>query len=252
MGKQKNDNQEIERIREIQKNNHKIIESQERVAKIINNVLNNYDKVKTKICVEPNDFTIENKYIKWADILKKGDNNFEMESIRRKGKFYDYLFSLVKSRKEEQGVYYHFMKYEYAKKLIEEGKFQLSSLTHYEANDPFEYDAFLKRYFIYHDINKDGMQRLKDNNFVLCLTDSFRNDYMWDNFCKNGDEIVAIGLRFSEFTKNKTLNSYFQLNDVYYDSGYDFEFLNEIQFYLQKEFNKKLIYFNLFSFSAFY
>ncbi len=220
------------------------------VAKIINTALK---RSKHKIKVNWNDFRYDenNKYIRWQPKILKSDGFFITEYGGDNDKFQKYLFSLIKNRKKDNGIFYHFIKFKHVLTLLKKKELQLSSLNYYCKSDPFEYYEFIKRYSNIENLNFDYLKQRKDKYFMFCLTDSYRNQYLWDNYGgkENG---VSLGIRFNNFMENEQLNNNFHFKDVYYDDGYDFEFINEIQFYLKNEMNKQLLLSGIDDFSIFY
>jgi hypothetical protein len=153
------------------------------------------------------------------------DNNFS--EIKSDDLLKDYQLSKIKDRKDDKGIFYHFLRYDYAKILFSTGKIQLSSLNQYLQSDYKEYIEFFHRYLEVRDYS-GFLDMRKNKTFIFCLTDSFRNEYFWDKFADQ-DKGIALGIRFKSFTEDSDLKDYYHFRNIFYDTGNALEFVSEIK-----------------------
>lgn len=196
--------------------------TKKKVVEIINSVITKHPRICRKVGkvseknIEPITFT---------DAMN--NNTVSIIGYTERGKITDYILSLTTNRIGDEGLFYHYLKYDYAKIIIEKEEIQLSALSHYLDTDPFEYGEFYRNFITFHP--STFIEREKDKIFVFCLTEDSRNDYMWKHYADE-EKGVVLGFRFI----NKDDSSY-HFRNIIYDDGESLEFLKEINFYLQKK-----------------
>lgn len=221
------------------------------VADIINKVIDATPNLKGKISVQQEDFSYQDgtgKFIYWKEDRTEQGNSVELK-LNANDKFKSYFENVAPSRKFDYGQFYHMLKFDYAIKTLQNKEIQLSALSYLWENDPVEQTEFLRRHGFLKNIVNDKIEEIKNKVFIFCFSDSFRSEEAWKLYGQN-DMGVALGFRFVEFDQNYT--DLYQLKDVVYDSGYDFDFINEIQFRLKKKFGRQLLFSGLSNLSKFY
>lgn len=173
---------------------------------------------------------------------------------------------LAKNRYADLGQFHHFKSFPVALDIIKSKSIQVSNLVANQENDFAEFSEFYKRVGLYKGfIPLDYAEQLKqgvfnanalcqlditrENTFILCLTQDNHNERFWAEYGVN-DTGIAIGLRFSEFREDQ--KHQYNFRDVFYDSGYSLDFLNQINFDLKKEFGSILYFSELHKFTPFY
>lgn len=158
--------------------------------------------------------------------------------------------SLSKDHRDESFAFYTFKKIDVAESIINSKKIQLTSLSSLSAIDCFEYIELMKRIDVYSDERKDIFYGYQNELFVLCFTSTPRNKKYWEE--RDTDKLneipVCLSFRFTFKEKIELV----QFCDIYYDDGYDFDFINEINFYLFRSFSKRLNLGGIHFFSKFY
>jgi hypothetical protein len=180
---------------------------------------------------------------------------------------YDIIFGrLARNRIKDNIQFTHFKSLNRTLDIILKKEIQVSNLTSNQYNDYAEYSEFLRRAEFYHSlIPKDycdqvekkvlnvGSRSLsddvRDNTFIFCFSQDYSNPRFWTDYAKD-ETGVAIVFRFISF--NQTQFDKYDLRDVHYDSGYDFEFINYINFHLRKEFGYAFIPGSVSKFARFY
>ncbi|SDJ48075.1 Protein of unknown function [Pedobacter sp. ok626] len=175
---------------------------------------------------------------------------------------------ISRNRIRDFGQFHHFKGVKYAKQIIQEKSIQISDLFSNDANDFAEYTEFYKRLGLFHLlIPTDYADQKKTGNgtvdwtsptpsdldrkriFVLCFTQDNHNERFWANYAKD-DTGVALGFRFSNFNQDKS--GLYDFRDVFYDKGYAFDFYNQINYRLKKEFKRQMFITDVVMFSKFY
>jgi hypothetical protein len=149
--------------------------------------------------------------------------------------------SLSADRLQDQGVFYWFKPYERAVEIINENRVHLLSLEKQDLNDHSEALEFVQRYeyFPYSDrYYKNNVIMGKDKfGGIACFTKNFRNQRFWNDYAKS-DMGIAFGVRFY-FKNDPFFQGYqpFTLRDVFYDTGYDLDFLNELRYLIFRKYD---------------
>lgn len=173
---------------------------------------------------------------------------------------------LAKDRYADLGQFHHFKSFSVALDIIKSKSIQVSNLVANQENDFAEFSEFYKRVGLYKGfIPLDYPEQLKkgafnanalcqldltrENTFILCLTQDNHNEKFWHKYGRN-DTGIAIGLRFSEFREDQKRQ--YNFRDVFYDSGYSLDFLNQINYDLKREFGSMLYFSDLHKFTPFY
>lgn len=176
------------------------------------------------------------------------------------------LNKLSKNRYKDFGQFHHFKNRNIALNIIQDKSIQLSSLLSNHQNDFAEYSEYYKRLGLFYQLtpynyaeqlsNKtyDPSERTpaddsRDNIFIICFTQDNHNEKFWEIYADK-DQHVSIGFKFLAF-KDEFVGKY-DFRDVFYDSGYSFEFLNYINFNLRQKFGKYLFVEGSTKFSTFY
>ncbi len=223
------------------------------VADIINKVIEATPHLKGQISVQPQDFSFSDgtgKIIYWGEEKIITGNSTEIE-LNAKDKFKIYFENVAQNRKLDYGQFYHLLKFDYALTTLQNKEIQLSALSYLWDNDPSEQTEFLRRHGFLKNLVDDKIEEIKNKVFIFCFSDSFRAENAWKLYGQN-ETGIALGFRFIEYSDDTAHTDLYQLKDVVYDSGYDFDFINEIQFRLKKKFNKRLFFGGLSNLSKFY
>lgn len=195
--------------------------NKDQVVKLINSVIVKHSNVSKEIGkITKNDI----EPITFIDAI---NNRNSIIGYSEKKSITNYVLSLTPNRIKDEGLFYHYLKLDYAKQIIRKNEIQLSSLSHYLDTDPFEYGEFYRNFITFHPSNI--IEREKDKIFVFCMTEDCRNNYMWKHYADNEKGIV-LGFRFA-----KKGDASYHFRNVVYEDGESLDFLKEINFYLQKE-----------------
>jgi hypothetical protein len=207
--------------------------------------------------VSPSFHKLELEWIPTTNLVSIGSTDRRDTWIRE---IYDRAAPDLKASKK---VLYHFKSLERAKQILSSGEIGACSLFSNWNNDYAEGEEFLRRYgSLYPLIPRDyvpassdsraaigpsnrPVDDLRNNVFVLCMTQSFRNARFWRDYVDCGAG-VALELEYSPLTNQKLgtwerldgwlrgevySHDLFELRKVCYDTtGYLFDFLNEISF----------------------
>jgi hypothetical protein len=205
-----------------------------------------FEKYKINIPVDYGDIYLPAEmpeHIRW-----KPKNENEINDPTLNNKIRIYFESNIKLRNYDFSRLFHYLKYEYAIKILENNKIQLSSLSYLWKNDPLEYSEFFRRIGM---DNISGIEKIKDNIFVFCLSDNIRNEEAWKLY-GNNESGIAIGFKFKWFSNKEEHEILYLLKDVYYYRNCDFDFYIELQNKLFKKFKRKFLLEGLSTFSKFY
>ena len=191
--------------------------TQEQVIAVINSVIKKYPNISKRIGqILPNDIEPINPIVGYTE----------------KGVIKDYVFSLFPDRINDTKPFYHYLKFDYAKQILENKEIQLSALSHYIASDSLEYTGFFKEFITYYPtIN---IENDKNDIFILCMTEDCENDYMWQHYA---DEKKGVVLGFRLFKKD---NACYHIRNVIYEDTESLTFLKDINSILQ---NDKLLFY---------
>ncbi len=152
-------------------------------------------------------------------------------------------------RRWDRGQFYHFKSAKRAIEILESGTVQLTALYYHAQNDRTEYSEFLQRTGHLRPLYTGDIDKMKKKSFVLCFTKSARRQEFWNRYAMQ-DTGVCLGLRFSMGKKH--LQYCVDFRDVTYDSGYRFDFINEMRDQFKREFGKNLFIDGLLKFARFY
>ncbi len=153
-------------------------------------------------------------------------------------------------RQEDQVLFYHFLKYDYALKSVEKKALQFTAMKYFEANDHAEYSEFIRLCGYSEDrIDGDKIDDYKRKLFVLCLTSKSEIERFWTEYaaCDKG---VCLCLRLSKVDVNTA--ECWDLRDVVYDDGQRFSFIKSIRDAFRQEFDRELIIDGVDKFARFY
>ncbi|MFZ4412005.1 MAG: DUF2971 domain-containing protein [Bacteroidales bacterium] len=223
------------------------------VADIINKVIDATPHLKGNISVDPKDFSYADgtgKVIYWGEESITIGNTTDVK-LNAKDKFKKYFENVAHTRKLDFGQFYHLLKFDYALATVKSKEIQLSALSYLWDNDPAEHTEFLRRHGFLQQIVDDKIEENKNKIFIFCFSDSFRAEKAWDLYGQN-ETGIALGFRFVNYSNDPAHTDLYQLKDVVYDSGYDFDFINDIQFRLIKRFKRRLFFSGLSTLSKFY
>jgi hypothetical protein len=223
------------------------------VADIINKVIDATPHLKGQINVQYQDFSYldgTGKIIYWAEERVTNGNSTDV-TLNAKDKFKIYFDNVALSRKFDYGQFYHMLKFDYALATLQKKEIQLSALSYLWDNDPAEQTEFLRRHGLLKNIIDNKIDEIKNKVFIFCFSDSFRAENAWKLYGQN-ETGIALGFRFIEYSVDQAHTDLYQLKDIVYDSGYDFDFINEIQFRLKKKFDRQLLFGGLSNISKFY
>lgn len=163
-------------------------------------------------------------WIKW-------NNNNSISFVAGQENWITRLHNLIAPMQNETTALYHFKSAEIGLKILSTKLIQLSALSDKYFNDYAELTEYHNRY------GNDGMfpnHQLNDYKYfvyILCMTKDKLNQYFWKDFNNHSDKICF------KFIVSTTLDHQsIQFKDVFYDSGYDLDFLNEIRHEIKKKF----------------
>lgn len=158
---------------------------------------------------------------------------------------FHHLRNLIISRKFSTDPFYHFKSFDRAMEILGDNKIPASNLSSNSENDFSEYSEFFRRIGAFEpfttahpieegfNFNKDGKSKIdewRDDIFILCFTNDFRNPKFWQEYVNNYEGVC---LKFN-FKFKKHLDSWkFDFRNIFYDTGYDLDFINEISHMLR-------------------
>ena len=173
---------------------------------------------------------------------------------------------LAQQRQVDQGQFFHFKDVAIAKLIIEHQSVQVSNLFSNHANDFAEYTEFFQRLGIIHQLipstyvmNQATINSRKDrpidkdrqNIMILCMSKEGHKERFWEQYAKK-DTGVCLVFRFTDLVTDGGAVHSWDLRDVDYDEGYQFDFLNEVNHRLSVEFNRILFIEGISKFARFY
>lgn len=157
-----------------------------------------------------------------------------------------YLRSLTPSRKNSSQPFYHFKSVKRAKQILQTSIIQTSSLNSSKDKDFAEFQEFFMRIGAinpfttanpiepnYH-YDQNGRRKVdlwKEEIFMLCFTNTMFETRYWKEYGGYWDQ-VCLEFEWSfdmEHTEQWKLN----FRNVYYDSGYSFDFINHMNYHLR-------------------
>ena len=198
-----------------------------------------------------NKYNLKEKINLTEDLIEIKDNYVKINTRNSTKAFGKYFEELSINRKNDKGIFFHFMKVKYFRDILESGNIRLYSLS--SQTDSLEYTELkniIKPQKLFLD---SGKSEAKDNMFIFCFTKNFRNPKFWESsYGKNEKtgkiEKVVIGFRFKKF-KEKVFS---KLKHVMYDKENKFNFLKEIQTTLNSKYELYLSFDNIESFVPFF
>lgn len=189
-----------------------------------------------------------------------------------KNPIYKLFYYLAKNRYKDEGQFYHFFakpewvfskskpnfqknrKSTIKQNLINNNTIQATSLHSLSSNDHTEYSEFFKRIDVKYIMDKN-FDADKKNKYVFCFTKNWRTERFWREYADDYKG-VCVGFRFIVKKNSPQFNETgidgILIRDVYYDSGYDFEFINKLRYEFLKHFNKELFLSGSSRFALFY
>ena len=224
----------------------------ERAAKIVKDViLNNYDLNK-----------IGNEFLK-EEIETQSNSDeisfwFPFKSPYLKRNVLDLLFeSFCESRKYDFGLFYHFKPFEYAYDMLLSDSIKMFNLKSQTENDFTELIEYYNRYNYFFDKNKVSEKEVMsvEDVHVFCFTKHYRKREFWNLYANQGTG-VCIAFEFKKFDLNSFKKAQFkkyannqipqrafsyEVRDVFYDSGYELDIVNEIRHKIFKEFGRDVL-----------
>lgn len=152
-------------------------------------------------------------------------------------------------RRLDGGHFYHFKSVERAIDILDTGTVQLTALYYQAENDRAEYSEFLQRTGYFRPLNTGDIDEMKRKSFVLCVTKSASREKFWNQYAKQ-DTGVCLGLRYD--MGQQQLQGCVDFRDVTYETGYRFDFINEIRDQFKHEFGKEPFIEGILKFARFY
>ncbi len=197
------------------------------------------------------------------DIFSGHENNgilFTREYLRDgKHPLEDFFNKVSKNRKNEEKEYFHFKNVNITMQILENKTIQVSNLISNQYNDFAEYSEFFNRvgsYYILIPKDFEGnycewcdseIDRLRQYMLILCFARNNTNPRFWTEYANN-DTGLCLKFRISNFRNQNEYN----FRDVFYDSGYDVEFIKHINYYLKREFHHVILSSGFNRFAQFY
>lgn len=214
----------------------------EEMARIFNEVISKteFSEIVDETAADDFSENDNSQLIHWAD---------QNGLLNGRNKLIPIFSSVATDRKKDIGQFYHFKaNLEIIKSILVERKIQLTALEYHGDNDHAEYSEFFKRSEYFGHFCDGNINELKRKIFILCLTKNFREKLFWQNYANEGTG-ACIVFRF-EFKEDN--QAFYELRDVGYDSGYRFDFINELRYKFFREFNKELFINGITKFAQFY
>jgi hypothetical protein len=158
---------------------------------------------------------------------------------------FQHLRNLIVTRKGSTDPFYHFKSFERAKSILIDGNIPASNLSSNSENDFSEYSEFFRRIGAFNpfstdnpiekgfNFDKEGKSKIdewRDDIFILCFTNDFRNPQFWKEYVNNYDGVC---LKFQFHFKDHLDSWKYDFRNVFYDTGYDLDFINEISHLLR-------------------
>lgn len=172
------------------------------------------------------------------------------DTINGANKLIPIFSELATSRISDTGQFYHFKpSVDRVRQIIQSKEIELSALYYLGQSDYAEYSEFFKRTGFFGMFYKNKVDDRKKKIFILCFTKNARENRFWSDYSDN-DNGACIVFRF-EFL-NGPYRHLFDLRDVYYDAGYEFEFINDLRYKFVRYFGKELFLEGINKFAQFY
>ncbi len=230
-------------------------EQRQKIADIINTALSPTefsDLVATRDDISPQDNFGGLPLIKWVD---SNDNPIT--------KIFD---QSTHNRIFDRGQFFHFKSFERGKLILRNKSIQISNLLSNEENDFAEYSEFFKRIGLFYQLlpkdyckfgtqgkfslsSKSIIDEARGNIMILCFTKDGHNELFWKNYADD-DKGICLVLRFTQLASYRI--HLYTFRDVCYDDGYQFDFINDINYHLAKSFGRQLFLEGCSKFSKFY
>lgn len=170
---------------------------------------------------------LHDRTIKW--------NRTEVQKLLAKDKISDYLEQhLFQTVNVQNKTFYHFLpNRRYYDSIINTGKIRLYNLEKYNTtgNDINEYSLFLKKNKIKLPGGSNQISRIKDNIFILCLTD-LPSEKHWQNYANNGEGVMA-SFQFKKMSDTSRIIDVVKV-------CYEIPFLEELVTKLKQDFDMQL------------
>jgi hypothetical protein len=159
---------------------------------------------------------------------------------------------LAQNRQVDKGQFYHFKSVKIALSILQHRALQVSNLFSNRDNDFAEYTELFQRMGLLHQLipttyladqttinsRRDRpIDEDRDEVLILCLTKEGHKEKFWKEYANN-DTGVCLVLRFEDFVRPAAHT--YDFRDVYYDKGYDFEFINKVNHHFSQEFGRLL------------
>ena len=177
---------------------------------------------------------------------------------------YDLFNTAAPNRRAEGTKLYHFKTLKFLQSILETCSIQASNLDSNSQNDHAEFEEFIRRYSnLYPLVPKDYEKKrnsvippaerpvddYRKDTCILCFTQNYDDPRFWEEYVSNSNG-VALEFNFLKFKDEifkgkvksghdyeRSVKSLYELRDVCYDStGYLFDFINEITYYLYKNY----------------
>ncbi len=166
--------------------------------------------------------------------------------------------------------FYHFKSVKFTLDILNNRSIQVSNLLSNDDNDYAEYEEYFRRYGpLYqlipssYDPNKRNSALLprdrpiddeRDDIMILCFTENHLGksdpECFWKGDYGGDDTKVCIIFKYLSF--NSDCRHLFDFRDVAYDTGYQFDFINDINYHLGKKVGVQLYSPGLTKFGKFY
>jgi len=226
-----------------------------RMADIVNQAMSQTEF--SNFQVTHNDFDPDDNFMGGGLIKWNSSNNNPVSKV----------FNITAlNRINDQGQFFHFKSKNIAIQIISNKSIQVSNLLSNQENDFAEYSEFYKRLGLYHQLmpkdycaqkksntfnpaSKSEMDIERENILILCFAKEGHKEMFWKDYADN-DKGVSLVFRFLDFDVNNSL--LYNFRDVVYDDGYNFDFINQINYNFLKEFGRQLFVEGITKFSKFY
>lgn len=172
---------------------------------------------------------------------------------------------LAQNRQVDRGQFFHFKDMDVAKLIVQHQSVQVSNMLSNHENDFAEYTEFFQRLGIINQLipatfitdrttvnsrKNRPIDEDRDDTLILCMSKEGHKERFWDQYAKK-DTGVCLVLRFLDFVRDDSGVSY-DFRDVFYDDGYQFEFLNKVNHLFSVEFGRVLFIEGISKFARFY
>jgi len=162
-------------------------------------------------------FDEEYKLISWQPFKNVLRSQRDKVSVPANKDLFNIYLEKLFSEDHNGKEYYHFLpRPEFAAQIIENSEFQLASLKQYIKSDKDELFAFVNECGYGIRNREDFFNRVKDNMFILCLTNSELKKRFWKEYA-NEHKGACMKIKINNFNISKEYDKFIRLSRVLYE-----------------------------------